>query len=196
MPDFGNLSDMAILPILISGEPVLHQPASEVTEFNDVLHTLITDMFDTCEAAPGVGLAAPQVGVGKRVFVWIYDDQDEAPARGVAVNPELWLTPIEPGIPGEHEVEGCLSFPGERFALKRSNKVLLRAQDAEGEFFEFIATGWFARIMQHEFDHLNGLLYVDRLVHPEQKAAQKALRQNRWGVPGLSWMPGEDHPEG
>lgn len=187
---------MAIIPIVISGEPVLHAPAEPVTEFDDEFRTLVSDMFDTCQAAPGVGLAAPQIGVGKRVFVWIYEDQDEAPARGVAVNPELWLEPARPGIPGEDEVEGCLSFPGERFALRRSDRVLLRAQDIEGKPYELVATGWFARIMQHEYDHLEGLLYVDRLIHPDNKAAQKALRKNGWGVAGLSWMPGIDDLEG
>ena len=111
---------MAILPIVICGEPVLHRPAEPVTEFDEALRILVDDMFETCEAAPGVGLAAPQVGVGKRLFVWMYEDQDEAPVRGVAINPELWLSPPEPGLPGEDEIEGCLSFPGERFALRRS----------------------------------------------------------------------------
>ena len=85
---------MAILPIVICGDPVLHRPTEPVTEFDDDLRTLVDDMFETCEAAPGVGLAAPQVGVGKSIFVWMYDDQDEAPERGVAINPELWLSLI------------------------------------------------------------------------------------------------------
>lgn len=191
-----SLEYMTILPIVISGDPVLHHPAEAVTEFDQALRTLVADMFDTCAAAPGVGLAAPQVGIGKRIFVWMYEDQDVAPAQGVAVNPELWITPADPGLPGEEEVEGCLSFPGERFALRRSARVLLRAQDEHGDPYEFEADGWFARIMQHEFDHLNGLLYVDRLVHPENRGAQKAARKNGWGVPGLSWMPGVDHLEG
>ena len=187
---------MAILPIVICGDPVLHRPAEPVTEFDAELQQLIDDMFETCEAAPGVGLAAPQVGVGKRVFVWMYEDQNEAPDVGVAVNPTLWIAPPEPGLPGEDEEEGCLSFPGERFALRRSPRALLRAYDFDGEPFEFEASGWFARIMQHEYDHLEGLLYVDRLVHPENRAAQKAERKNGWGVPGLSWLPGTDDLEG
>lgn len=186
---------MAILPILISGEPVLHRPAEPVTEFDAELATLIEDMFETTVAAPGVGLAGPQVGVGKRIFVWDYEDQDEAPARGVAINPELWISPPEPGLPDDDEIEGCLSFPGERFALRRSGRALLRAVDATGTPFEVTASGWFARILQHEYDHLNGLLYVDRLVHPEAKGAQKAERKNGWGKPGLSWLPGTDHLE-
>lgn len=187
---------MAVLPILISGEPVLHRPAEPITEFDASLRTLVDDMYETTVAAPGVGLAGPQVGVGKRLFVWMYDDQDEAPEQGVAINPELWIAPLEPGLPGDDEVEGCLSFPGERFALRRSPRALLRAQDIDGNPFEIEASGWFARILQHEFDHLNGLLYVDRLLHPESKGAQKALRKNGWGRPGLSWTPGIDDLEG
>ena len=187
---------MAILPITISGEPVLHRPAEPVTDFDDSLRRLVEDMFETTEAAPGVGLAAPQVGVGKRIFVWMFEDQDEAPARGVAVNPELWVAPPRPGLPGEDELEGCLSFPGERFALRRSERALLRAQDLQGESFEIHASGWFARILQHEFDHLEGVLYVDRLVHPENRGAHKAERRNGWGKPGLSWTPGVDRLEG
>ena len=187
---------MAVLPITICGEPVLHRPAAPITEFDDELRTLVADMFETTEVAPGVGLAAPQVGVGKRVFVWLYEDQDEAPARGVAINPELWITPPPPGLATEDELEGCLSFPGERFALRRSPRALLRAQNIDGEHFEITASGWFARILQHEFDHLEGLLYVDRLVHPENRGAQKAERRNGWGKPGLTWMPGADDLEG
>lgn len=187
---------MAILPIVISGEPVLHQPAQPVTEFDDKLHELVENMFETNEHAPGVGLAGPQVGVGQRIFIWDYADQDDAPVRGVAINPRLWISPLEPGLPGDDEVEGCLSFPGERFALRRSQNAFLQAQDVNGEPFEITTSGWFARILQHEFDHLNGILYVDRLIHPENRGAQKALRKNGWGVPGVSWLPGTDDLEG
>jgi len=188
---------MAVLPIRIFGETVLHLPATLVTEFDDTLATLIADMFETMDLAPGVGLAAPQVGVGLRVFVWSYADQAEAPARGVAINPELWLSPITPGDPDEYaDQEGCLSFPGERFPVRRAERVILRAVNAENVPFEYELSGWFARIMQHEFDHLNGLLYVNRLINPFDKMAEKAARKNKWGEPGLSWMPGVDYPEG
>ena len=188
---------MAILPIRISGEPVLHRPAATVTEFDQELRTLVSDMFETTVAAPGVGLAAPQVGVGLRVFVWDYADQDVAPAQGVAINPELWISPPEPGLPSEEtEEEGCLSFPGERFALRRSERALLRAQDIDGKPFEITASGWFARILQHEYDHLEGLLYVARPVPPLSRRAMKAERRTGGGEPGLSWMPGIDDLEG
>ena len=124
---------MAILPIRIWGDPVLHAPAAPVTEFDAELRTLVDDMFETTVAAPGVGLAAPQVGVGLRAFVWDYPDQEDAPAKGVAINPVLWISPPEPGLPDEEsEEEGCLSYPGERFALRRSERALLRAQDIDG----------------------------------------------------------------
>jgi peptide deformylase len=187
---------MPILPITICGEPVLHRPSVPVTAFDAELRQLVSDMFETTVAAPGVGLAAPQVGVGQRVFVWMYEDQDEAPAQGVAINPELWISPPDPGLPDESEEEGCLSFPGERFALRRSDRALLRAQDIDGNAFEIAASGWFARILQHEYDHLSGLLYVDRLVHPHNRGAQKVERRNGWGKPGLTWLPGLDDLEG
>lgn len=187
---------MAILPIVICGEPVLHRTAEPVTEFDADLRVLVDNMFETTTAAPGVGLAAPQVGIGKRIFVWDYEDQTDAPAQGVAINPTLWLSTITPGLPGDDEVEGCLSFPGERFSLRRADRALLRAFDIDGNPFEIETDGWFARILQHEYDHLNGLLYVDRLLHPENKGAKKAERKNGWGVPGLSWLPGEDDLEG
>lgn len=188
---------MAILPITISGEPVLHRVSDPVTEFGDELRQLVADMFETCKAAPGVGLAAPQVGVGLQVFVWDYADQDDAPAQGVAINPTLWLSPAEPGDPDPHtEVEGCLSFPGERFALRRSDRAWLQAQDINGEPFEIKTSGWFARILQHEYDHLQGYLYVDRLLDLEYREAQRAKRKNKWGKPGLTWLPGVDNLEG
>lgn len=188
---------MAILPITICGEPVLHEPAATVTEFNEELQQLVADMFETCAAAPGVGLAAPQVGVGKRIFVWDYADQDEAPAKGVAINPELLLSPLKVGALDEYtEAEGCLSFPGERFPLRRAEKAVLRAQNLEGNWFELTATGWFARIMQHEYDHLLGYLYVDRLGDFEYREAMRVKRKRKWGMPGLTWTPGIDNLEG
>ncbi|GAA3585596.1 peptide deformylase [Klugiella xanthotipulae] len=188
---------MAVLPICISGEPVLHEVAAPVTDFNDDLRALVESMYETMDLAPGVGLAAPQVGIGQRLFVWSYDEQDEGPARGVAINPTLWVTPpsIEE-LDEETEIEGCLSFPGERFPLRRSDRVRLEAVDLSNTPFTIEASGWYARIFQHEYDHLNGLLYVDRLVHPHGKAAHKALKRNSWGSPGQTWTPGVDNLEG
>ena len=186
---------MAVLPIQITGEPVLHTPASPVTEFTDALRTLVADMFETMEAAPGVGLAAPQVGVGQRIFVYDWTDDDKH-WSGVAINPQLWISPTPTGTADEDdESEGCLSVPGERFALRRSELAILRAVDLEQKPFEIRAEGWLARIFQHEYDHLDGVLYVDRLDPVEAKAAAKAVKRNGWGVAGDSWLPGVDHLE-
>jgi len=188
---------MAVLPIRITGEPVLHTPASPVVLFDDSLRQLVTDMFETMQAAPGVGLAGPQVGVGQRLFVFDYTDNDDLHSRGVAINPTLWISPTSIGeVDEDEESEGCLSIPGERFPLRRAEFAILTAVDLEGEPFEIRASGWLARIFQHEFDHLNGVLYADRLEHPFGKAALKAIRKNSWGGPGQSWTPGVDDLEG
>ncbi|TQL47872.1 peptide deformylase [Homoserinimonas aerilata] len=188
---------MAVLPIVITGDPVLHSPASPVSSFDSVLRELVGDMFETMEAAPGVGLAAPQVGVGLRLFVYDWTDDDGTLHRGTAINPELWLSPILTGAPDdEDESEGCLSVPGERFALRRSELAVLRAVDLDQHPFEVRASGWLARIFQHEYDHLDGTLYVDRLDASRRKAAAKAIKREGWGQPGLSWMPGVDDLEG
>lgn len=187
---------MAVLPIRITGDPVLHTRAAEVVDFDDELRTLVADMFETMDEAPGVGLAGPQVGVPLRLFTYGWTDDEDVLHRGVAINPELWLSPlsIEP-LEEDDEAEGCLSFPGERFPLRRAGRVILRAVDVEGAPFEIEAEGWLARIFQHEYDHLDGVLYVDRLAHPFGKQALKVQRKNSWGVPGLSWLPGRDHLE-
>lgn len=188
---------MAVLPIRITGEPVLHAIADEVVDFDATLRTLIDDMFETMAEAPGVGLAAPQVGVGLRLFVYDWIDDDEVQWRGVAINPQLWLAPTPIGEPDEDgESEGCLSIPGERYALRRSPTVILRAIDINRKPFEIEADGWLARIFQHEYDHLDGTLYADRLDHSQSKSVAKVIRKKGWGVPGQSWLPGEDHLEG
>lgn len=171
---------------------MLHTPALPVSDFGPELQALLADMFETMRKAPGVGLAAPQIGVGLRIFVYEWHD-GEVLNRGVAINPELELSEIEPGEPDEdNESEGCLSVPGERFPLKRAERAVLRAQDELGQPYEVQATGWLARIFQHEFDHLNGMLYIDRLIDPYKSESQDAIEELGWGVPGLSWMPGED----
>jgi peptide deformylase len=190
---------MPVLPIRITGDPVLHSPAAPVEIFDDELRRLVDDMRATMAAAPGVGLAGPQVGVPLRLFVWSWEDEAGSRSEGVAINPRLWLAPTAPlslEELGEDEEEGCLSIPGERLALRRSPAAILEAVDVDGQPFEVRAEGWLARIFQHEFDHLDGVLYADRLEHAESKLALKAVRKNSWGVPGKSWMPGVDHPEG
>ncbi|MFG6445561.1 peptide deformylase [Microbacterium sp. P06] len=184
---------MAVLPIRIMGDPVLHSPAARVVEISDEIRTLVADMFETMDAAPGVGLAAPQVGVSLRIYTYNYAGDDGTPWRGVILNPELWMRPLEPGFPDEDdEAEGCLSFPGERFPLRRSNEVLVTGTDLDGQSVSIQVDGWRARIMQHEFDHLDGILYVDRLDDSDWKTAQKIAKKRGWNRPDQSWTPGVD----
>lgn len=188
---------MAILPITIWGEPVLHTPSQPVTVFDDDLKTLVQDMYETMDAAPGVGLAAPQVGINKRIFVYGWDNPETGEShRGVAINPELWISPLPKAAPDTVEdQEGCLSVPGERFPTKRAEKALLRAFDLDNNPFELEASGWFARILQHEFDHLNGIIYIDRLDFLNNRKALKEIAKSGWGKPGNTWLPGVDNLE-
>jgi len=175
------------------GDPVLHAPASPVDDITDETRDLVRDMFETMDAAPGVGLAAPQVGVPLRIFTYSYQDDDGAPWRGAVINPVLWIAPLVPGQPDDDtESEGCLSFPGERFPLRRSERALLTGIDLDGEPMRIEVDGWRARILQHEFDHLDGVLYIDRLSDSDWKTTQKITRKRGWGRPGVSWTPGVD----
>ncbi|BCW59183.1 peptide deformylase [Paenarthrobacter nicotinovorans] len=184
---------MTVLPVTIWGEPVLHRRASEVEVFDDELRALIADMFETNDAANGVGLAAPQIGVGKRLFVYKYANDDDVPEQGVVVNPVLTLSKVSGALPDPDEhVEGCLSFPGEYYPLQRAEWTRVQGFDGDGNPVDFEATGWFARILQHEYDHLDGKLYVNRLVDRYSKKALKQAKKHGWGVPGLTWMPGVD----
>lgn len=184
---------MSVRPVVITGEPVLHRVAARVEHFDDELAALVADMFDTMDAAHGVGLAAPQIGVGLRIFVYEMPNDDGVPARGVVVNPMLALSKVPEGRPDpDTESEGCLSVPGEHFPLRRAETAIVHGQDLAGEPVEFTATGWFARCMQHEFDHLNGKLYVDRLDDKQARKARKAVKAAGWGTPGHTWLPGVD----
>lgn len=183
---------MAVHPITIAGEPVLHHRAVEVEQFDEKLRTLIADMYETMDEANGVGLAAPQIGVGLRIFVYGMVNDDGVPPRGVLINPTLVTSKVSGAEPDEEESEGCLSFPGESFPLKRADWAKVNGFDGDGNPLEFEATGWFARCMQHEFDHLNGMLYVDRLNPRYARKAKKASKANGWGQPGLTWTPGVD----
>ncbi len=184
---------MPVRPVVIVGEPVLHRPSARVEGFDDALRRLVADLYETMDAAHGVGLAAPQVDVPLRLFVYEMVNDDDVPARGVVVNPMLTLSRIADERPDpDIESEGCLSVPGEHFPLKRADHVTVTGFDADGEPLRFEATGWFARVMQHEFDHLNGLLYVDRLNGKWSRRAKKAVRASGWGTPGHTWLPGVD----
>ena len=155
---------MSIRPVVITGDPVLHQRAAAVPVIDDQIRALVADMFETMDASHGVGLAAPQIGVGLRIFTWQMTNQDGIPPRGVVINPYVTSTRPPDGDPDPHEeAEGCLSVPGESFPLRRGERATLHGTGLDGEELAYEATGWFARMFQHEYDHLNGFLYVDRL---------------------------------
>jgi peptide deformylase len=185
-----------IRPIRIYGDEVLHQRAQQVTAFDQELSDLVRDMFETMEAAPGVGLAAPQVGVALQVFVYDYPDDDDNPRRGVVINPTITIGPISEEEPDEElHSEGCLSVPGERFLLQRADWAVIEGVDLEQKPIKIEAEGWFARIFQHEFDHLEGIIYVDKLSENAKMEAFEVMSQLGWNKPGQSWLPGTDHLE-
>jgi len=153
---------MSIRPILTIPHPILHRKARPVTRFDRELQTLIDDMIETMRAAPGVGLAAPQVGVLARVIVVEYAEEEEkedAPQRlYVVVNPKLKIT--SPAT--EIGIEGCLSIPRMQGEVERAVEVIVRGLNRHGQPVRIKAKGWLARIFQHEVDHLDGVLYTDR----------------------------------
>jgi len=181
---------VSIHPIVIAGEPVLHQPTREITEFDEKLRTLIDDMFETMYAAEGVGLAANQIGLDLRVFVYDCPDDEGERHKGVVVNPKLETSEIPETMPDpDDDWEGCLSAPGESYPTGRAKWAKVTGFDVEGNPIEVEGTGYFARCLQHETDHLDGFIYLDRLVGRHARAAKKMLKSNKWGVPGLSWLP-------
>jgi len=147
-----------ILKIVKYPEPVLSQPGEPVTEFNDELRQLVADMFETTYAAQGIGLAAPQVGISKRLTVIDLSLGKDPKEKLVLINPEV--------ISSEgrlYEEEGCLSFPEIREKVVRAAKVRIRAQDEYGKWFEMDGEELLSRAMQHEIDHLNGILFIFRM---------------------------------
>ena len=184
---------MTVRPIVITGEPVLHRRAEPVERFDDDLRELVADMFETMDAAPRRGRGAPPNGVGRRGLTGAMDTADGVAARGAIVNP--YVTSTKPSLdePDPHdEAEGCLSVPGESFPLKRGDRATVTGYDVDGTELSFEASGWFARCMQHEYDHLNGFLYVDRLNERWGRKARKAVKKQGWGKPGFTWHPGVD----
>ncbi|PLX75996.1 MAG: peptide deformylase [Desulfuromonas sp.] len=149
---------MAILKILHYPDPVLAKTAEPVTEITDEIRTLAEDMVETMYAAPGVGLAAPQIGISQRLIVLDCSGKDEPPQLITAVNPEI----VEEE--GECcEEEGCLSVPGYYARVDRSARVKVRFQDLQDRMVEIETEGLLAVAFQHEIDHLNGVLFVDHL---------------------------------
>ena len=166
---------MSITPIRLYGDPVLRTPAAAVTTFDKELRTLVQDLTETMMDAPGAGLAAPQLGVGLRVFTYYVDGQ-----LGHLVNPDLDLS-------GEIEVdeEGCLSIPAFSWPTPRSLSVVARGSDMYGEPVTLEGSHLLARCIQHETDHLDGVLFIDRLDKEQRMLALKELRNAEWaGMPG------------
>lgn len=157
-----------ILPIRTLGDPVLKSPAKPVVDFDHRLRRLNDDMLETMYAAPGVGLAGPQVGVSLRVFV--FDDGQTGPL--FVANPEL------SDASGELvEEEGCLSIPGPYHPTPRSGLIVCRGSDLEGRPFQMGGEGLLARIFQHETDHLDGMLFIDRLDDDGRRDVMRQLRE-------------------
>lgn len=154
---------MALKEIVTVPDMMLRRKAHKITEFDQSLQTLIDDMVETMREAPGVGLAAPQVGVSQRLVVIEYamndsEDEDAPKKLFTLVNPEI----IKMSEETEEGVEACLSIPGLVGEVERSAQILVRAQNRHGQVVKIKARGWLARIFQHEIDHLDGVLFTDR----------------------------------
>ncbi|MFC7546661.1 peptide deformylase [Plantactinospora sp. GCM10030261] len=165
---------MTMRPIRIIGDPVLRTACDPVTSFDAELRGLVTDLLDTMDGAPGrAAVAAPQIGVAARVFVW-----DVEGSRGHLVNPTLELSD-EP----QTDDEGCLSVPGLSFPTRRAMHAVARGVDKHGEPLAVSASGYLARALQHEYDHLDGRLYVDTLSGEVRRRALREIRAGRFASP-------------
>ncbi len=180
---------MAVRPILIAGDPRLHTPAQPVATFGAELAAFVDDLFATNTAANGAGLAANQVGDPRAVFV--YDLVDGSTRyRGCVVNPVLETSAIPETMPDpDDDLEGCLSVPGEWFPTGRAHWARVTGADVDGAPVTVEATGYLARCLQHETDHLAGHLYLDRLIGRNQRAARRMIKDRKWVQPGQSWLP-------
>ena len=174
---------VTVQPIRLFGDPVLRTPAVPVVDFDAELRRLVADLTETMLDAPGAGLAAPQIGVGLRVFTWYVDGE-----VGHLVNPYLTLS--EATQDGD---EGCLSIPGLAFDCRRALSVGARGFDMHGEPVTIEGTELLARAVQHETDHLDGILFVERLDPQTRKEAMRAIREAEWfgGPPRVKVSP---HP--
>ncbi len=164
---------MAIRPIRLFGDPVLRTPAIEVVDFDKEIRQLVTDLTDTMLDAPGAGLAAPQIGVGLRVFTWNVDGE-----LGHLINPTLSLSEETQDGP-----EGCLSLPDLTLDCLRALSVVATGFDMHGEPVRIEGSDLLARAIQHETDHLDGILFIDRLDREARKAAMKTIRESDWFGP-------------
>lgn len=161
---------MSIQTIRLFGDPVLVTPSNLVVDFDKELRNLVRDLTETMQAAPGAGLAAPQIGVPLRVFVWDIDEE-----LGHLINPTLDLSAdLQEGE------EGCLSFPELRYETPRAFRAVAKGFNMHGEPVTVEGTELLARCLQHESDHLDGVLFIDRLPESERKLAMKEIRESEW----------------
>jgi peptide deformylase len=175
---------VSIKPIRLFGDPVLRTPAEPVTDFDAELRRLVADLTETMQDAPGAGLAAPQIGVGLRVFTYFVDDQ-----LGHLINPNLDLSDDE-----ETDDEGCLSFPGLAFPTTRAFGVVAKGFTMYGEPVTIEGSGLLARCVQHETDHLDGVLFIDRLDADQRKLAMKEIRAAEWWGEPVPVIKASPHP--
>ena len=161
-----------IYPVLKYGNPVLEKPAETVTHFDDELRKLVEDMFESMYAAHGVGLAAPQIGIPKRVAVIDVSFKEDPKAKLVLVNPEIIRTEGK-----QRGSEGCLSLPEFREEVTRPLRVIVRAQDASGKHFETTGEELLARALMHETDHLNGKLYISHISALKRDLMKRKIRK-------------------
>ena len=172
------------MPIRLFGDPVLRTPADPVEDFDAELRRLVKDLTDTMQDAPGVGLAAPQIGVSLRVFTYHVDD-----VLGHLINPSLDLS--EETETGD---EGCLSFPGLAYPATRAYGVVAKGFNMYGEPVTLEGTGQLARCVQHETDHLDGVLFIDRLDKAQRKLAMKEIREAEWWGDAVPQVKVSPHP--
>jgi peptide deformylase len=161
-----------IYPIVKFGNPVLEKPAETVTTFDDELKKLIDDMFESMYAAHGVGLAAPQIGIGRRIAVVDVTFKDDPKAKLVLINPEIIHKEGK-----QTQSEGCLSIPDFRENVTRPHKVTVRAQDIQGKVFEKTGEELLARALLHETDHLSGKLYISHLSALKRDLIRRKIRK-------------------
>ena len=166
-------------PIRIVGDPVLSTPTRTVTEFDDELAQLIDDMFETNRVASGAGLAAPQIGDDRAVFVYDCRDDDGVRHTGHVVNPEVIVADGQVDA-GE---EGCLSVPGPFHELARATHVVVRGVDKRNKPVEVTGTGFFARCLLHETDHLRGILFIDHLPRNRRRRLLRDMTPFDWNAP-------------
>ncbi len=165
---------MSVRPIRMFGDPVLRTKAAPVVDFDKELRTLVADLTDTMLDAPGSGLAAPQLGVGLRVFTYSVGDQ-----LGHLVNPELTLSEEEQFGP-----EGCLSIPGVTVDCRRALRTVARGFNMYGDPVAIEGSDLLSRALQHETDHLDGILFIDRLDPDAKREAMRIIRETDWGADG------------